>query len=224
MGGAVRRLRVIGEESIQLPHRGGPASPRVGNTARTCSFQRFAVRDRRQRHRRRDLRRIAVGSRRAPDPLVGKQVPLRLVRSSADCSGPMGGITYGIPALAKQVAAALPPSIETRWAATRSRPRSIGYCSHPPRCRPRARKGCAHCSRTCFRYRGRGGLPARAAIEQATRGQCPRAPFGEVVVTDQLVELAKTMMSSSRSSPTRSGICVNATACGGCCRIRRRSC
>ncbi|HEY6240791.1 MAG TPA: M48 family metallopeptidase [Burkholderiales bacterium] len=187
------RLRVIGD-GIDFSWRLAEVrpSPRVGNTTRHLQFpdgsqcetgDNDAV----------DLA-FARESREAPGRLIHaweSKYGYALLALALTAAVLWAGINYGIPALAKEVASALPPSVET--AIGRDALAGLDRVLLEPSKLPPARQ---ERMRALFAsmisgIEGAGGYRLELRASKRLGANALALPSGEVVVTDQLVELAQ---------------------------------
>ncbi len=187
------RLRVIGEGiDFSCPIAEVRPSPRVGNTKRHLQFP--------------DGSQCETADNDAVDAIFAtlpSEAPGRLIHLwesrygyallalALTAAALWAGITYGIPALAKQVASALPPSIET--AIGRDALAGLDRVLLTPSKLPPARqeKMRALFAKMISGIEGADGYRLELRSSKRLGANAFALPSGEVVVTDQLVELAK---------------------------------
>ncbi len=187
------RLRVIGEGiDFSCPIAEVRPSARVGNTKRHLQFP--------------DGSQCETGDNDAVDAIFAalpSEVPGRLIHRWESrfryallalvltAAALWAAITYGIPALAKQVAAVLPPSIET--AIGRDALAGLDRVLLAPSKLPPARqeKMRALFSNMVSGIEGAGAYRLELRSSKRLGANAFALPSGEVVVTDQLVELAE---------------------------------
>jgi len=187
------RLRVIGEGiDFSCPIAEVRPSQRVGNTKRHLHFP--------------DGSQCETGDNDAVDAAFAalpSEAPGRLIHLWESAYGYAlfalaltaaalwAGIVYGIPALAKEVASILPPSIETaigRDALAGLDRVLLAPSKLPPARQERVR---ALFSRMISDIEGADGYRLELRSSKRLGANAFALPSGEVVVTDQLVELAK---------------------------------
>jgi len=167
-------------------------SPRVGNTARHLQFP--------------DGSQCETGDNDAVDAVFAalpSEAPGRLIHSwesrygyallalALTAAALWAGITYGIPALAKQVAAVLPPSTER--ALGRDALAALDRVLLAPSKLPPARreKMRALFSHMVSGIEGADGYRLELRAGKRLGANALALPSGEIVVTDQLVEIAE---------------------------------
>ena len=187
------RLRVIGEGiDFSCPIAEVRPSPRVGNTTRHLQFADGAQCETGDN----DAvdRVFARESREAPGRLIHaleSKYGYALFALALTAAALWAGITYGIPALAKEVAAVLPPSIET--AIGRDALAGLDRILLAPSKLPPARQEHMRAlfSNMVSGIEGAGGYRLELRSSKRLGANALALPSGEVVVTDQLVELAQ---------------------------------
>jgi predicted Zn-dependent protease len=188
------RLRVIGEGiDFSCPIAEVRPSPRVGNTTRHLQFP--------------DGSQCETGDNDAVDRAFAREpreAAGRLIHSwesrysyallafALTAAALWAGIAYGIPELAKRVAAVLPPSIET--AIGRDALAGLDQILLSPSKLPPARQEQVRAlfSDMMSGIEGAGGYRLELRSSKRLGANALALPSGEVVVTDQLVELAET--------------------------------
>ena len=187
------RLRVIGEGiDFSCPIAEVRPSPRVGNTMRHLQFADGAQCETEDN----DAvdRAFAREPREAPGRLIHlweSKYGYALAALALTAAALWAGITYGIPALAKEVAAVLPPSIET--AIGRDALAGLDRILLAPTKLPPARREHMRAlfSNMVSGIEGAGGYRLELRSSKRLGANALALPSGEVVVTDQLVELAQ---------------------------------
>ncbi len=187
------RLRVIGEGiDFSCPIAEVRPSPRVGNTKRHLQFP--------------DGSQCETADNDAVDAIFAtlpSEAPGRLIHLwesryayalfalALTGAALWAGIVYGIPALAKEVASILPPSIET--AIGRDALAGLDRVLLTPSKLPPARqeKMRALFAKMISGIEGADGYRLELRSSKRLGANAFALPSGEVVVTDQLVELAK---------------------------------
>ena len=187
------RLRVIGEGiDFSCPIAQVRPSPRVGNTPRHLRFADGAQCETNDNEA--VDRAFARESREARGRLVHaleSRYGYALLALALTAAALWAGIAYGIPALAKEVASALPPPVET--ALGRDALAGLDRVLLEPSKLPPARqeKMRALFSNMASGIEGAGGYRLELRWSKRLGANALALPSGEIVVTDQLVELAR---------------------------------
>jgi Zn-dependent protease with chaperone function len=166
-------------------------SPRVGNTRRHLRFADGSLCETEDNDA---VDRIFAGlASEAPGRLIHlweSRLGYALLALALTAAALWGGITYGIPALAKQVAFSLPPSIEK--ALGRDALAGLDRILFSPSQLPAARQAelRALFSRLASGLEGAGDYRLELRSSKRLGANALALPSGVVVATDQLVELA----------------------------------
>ena len=187
------RLRVIGEGiDFSCPIVEVRPSPRVGNTPRHLQFPDGSQCETEDNDA---VDRIFAGlPSEAPGRLIHRwesRLGYALLALVLTAAALWAAIAYGIPALAKQVAFVLPPSIER--ALGRDALAALDRVLLAPSRLPPARqeKLRALFSNMISGIDGAGGYRLELRASKRLGANALALPSGEIVVTDQLVELAE---------------------------------